>query len=657
MGRVPGHVNRDDLTSAGMTALVQAQRGLRRRPRGVPFASYATTRIRGAILDELRSIDWASRSVRRRARDLDETRNQLATRPRSRPHRRRGRLALGLSADEVAAQRGRHRPRPGPLPPGLLGGLRPRAPAAQQPARPRSRSSSTASASPTWSRPSPSCPSGCASSSSSTSSPSGRWPRSPAELGVSESRVSQMRAEALVLLARRHEPRSSSPSWSPSTGTTRAAAPPAVARPTSPPWPPGTPPASQAAAPRLRHRRALADRAARRQTAAEEIASSRTLSDPAFRPGRSRPARSPRTGSSTSTQHPGRNPSWVFVSTRTSTPSTRTATCRSPQGQMSKSLEKLSSGFRINRAADDAAGLAISEGLRSQVGGLKVAVRNAQDGISVVQTAEGALTEVHSMLQRMSDLSVQATTTARRTPTRRPPLSAEFDQLQTEIDPDRRQHQVQRRRRCSTATRPDLPGRRRQPPTPIDRRPVPTALARRRHLRPRVITDSTTVQTRDHRRSRPSVPTLGAIQNRFEHTINNLNVAIENLSASESRIRDTDMASEMVNFTRSQILSQAGTAMLAQANQAPQSVLSPAPLITDLIEQHEAAACTLRRGVRSPPAGARSISHDASSHRQQGEDHGHRQRQRPRQRSRHRHDHRPAHAARGGAPDPAQDAR
>src|SRR6478736_467820 len=101
-------------------------------------------------------------------------------------------------------------------------------------------------------------------------------------------------------------------------------------------------------------------------------------------------------------------------------------------GQMSKSLEKLSSGFRINRAADDAAGLAISEGLRSQVGGLKVGARNAQDGISVSQTAEGALTEVHSMLQRMNDLSVQYANGTQNTDSQNA-LSAEFDQLSTEI--------------------------------------------------------------------------------------------------------------------------------------------------------------------------------------------------------------------------------
>src|SRR5215211_5746933 len=102
-------------------------------------------------------------------------------------------------------------------------------------------------------------------------------------------------------------------------------------------------------------------------------------------------------------------------------------------GQMSKSLEKLSSGFRINRAADDAAGLAISEGLRSQVGGLKVAVRNAQDGVSVVQTAEGALTEVHTILQRMRDLAVQSSSSGSQDSNARTAAQTEITQLNAEL--------------------------------------------------------------------------------------------------------------------------------------------------------------------------------------------------------------------------------
>ncbi len=239
-------------------------------------------------------------------------------------------------------------------------------------------------------------------------------------------------------------------------------------------------------------------------------------------------------------------------------------------GQMAKSLEKLSSGFRINRAADDAAGLAISEGLRSQIGGLKVAVRNAQDGVSVVQTAEGALTEVHSMLQRMNDLAVQHNNGTQNTQSKAA-LSAEFDQLKTEIgriQDNTKFNGVQLfagaaltfQTGYESTDKIDVTA------TALADFSVGTAMAAV------VITDSNTVQAAVTEVSTQR-GALGALQNRFEHTINNLNVAVENLSASESRIRDTDMASEMVEFTRAQILSQAGTAMLAQANQAPQNVL------------------------------------------------------------------------------------
>jgi flagellin len=235
------------------------------------------------------------------------------------------------------------------------------------------------------------------------------------------------------------------------------------------------------------------------------------------------------------------------------------------QGQMSKSLEKLSSGYRINRAADDAAGLAISEGLRAQVGGLKVAVRNAQDGISVAQTAEGALTEVHSMLQRMNDLAVQYNNGTQNTDSQAA-LQAEFDALTTEID------RIQTNTTfngvalfpSSAATLTFQVGYATSDTIDVAVQAVDVSAAD--------ITDSGTVQTAITAVSTARAD-LGAIQNRFEHTINNLNVAVENLSASESRIRDTDMALEMVNFTRSNILSQAGTAMLAQANQAPAGVL------------------------------------------------------------------------------------
>jgi flagellin len=238
---------------------------------------------------------------------------------------------------------------------------------------------------------------------------------------------------------------------------------------------------------------------------------------------------------------------------------------------MGKSLEKLSSGLRINRAADDAAGLAISEGLRSQIGGLKVGARNAQDGISVAQTAEGALTEVHSMLQRMNDLAVQYDNGTQSTESQTA-LSAEFDQLKTEIT------------RIKTNTK--FNGVELFAAAPLNFQ-VGYDSADKIEIAATATADFTTgitaltlgtSKSEDVQDQITAVSTqraeLGAVQNRFEHTLNNVNVAIENLSTSESRIRDTDMAQEMVSFTRSQILSQAGTAMLAQANQSSQGVLS-----------------------------------------------------------------------------------
>jgi flagellin len=255
--------------------------------------------------------------------------------------------------------------------------------------------------------------------------------------------------------------------------------------------------------------------------------------------------------------------------------------------QMGKSLEKLSSGFRINRAADDAAGLAISEGLRSQVGGLKTAVRNAQDGVSVVQTAEGALTEVHAVLQRMRDLSVQAANDSNNDKAREN-IATEVTSLTDELTrisastnfngtnlldgtagaagDGVMQFQVGADGDANSQIEVDLGS--------ANVGTVATALAGldftdATGAQAAIETIDTQIETVSTARAQ-----LGAYQNRFEHTINNVNVSIENLSASESRIRDTDMAQEMMSFTRSQILSQAGTAMLSQANQSQQGVLS-----------------------------------------------------------------------------------
>jgi flagellin len=259
-------------------------------------------------------------------------------------------------------------------------------------------------------------------------------------------------------------------------------------------------------------------------------------------------------------------------------------------GQMSKSLEKLSSGYRINRAADDAAGLAISEGLRSQIGGLKVAVRNAQDGISVVQTAEGALNESQAILQRMRDLAVQAANGGSQDATAQAAADTEFQQLNKELDriagtttfngngllngSFNGAFQIDSSTATGSVIQVDitssgvLSG---LTITGLDSTGLATGTADLTSTA-NAVTAIGTLDTalKDISTVRAK---LGAYQNRFEHTINNLNVAVENLSASESRIRDVDMASEMVNFTKSQILTQAGTAMLAQANQAPQSVL------------------------------------------------------------------------------------
>jgi flagellin len=248
------------------------------------------------------------------------------------------------------------------------------------------------------------------------------------------------------------------------------------------------------------------------------------------------------------------------------------------QDNMGKSMEKLSSGFRINRAADDAAGLAISEGLRSQIGGLKVAVRNSQDGISVVQTAEGALTETHSILQRMRDLAVQASNDGALSDDDKAKADSEYQALALELDDiatkttfngtnlldgtyTAKSFQVGANSGetlevsigdMSAATLLGSVG---------DITTAATATAALDALDDAIGTVST---------ERAS---LGANQNRLEHKINNLNATVENLSASESRIRDTDMAQEMTNFSRTQILSQAGTAMLAQANQSSQGIL------------------------------------------------------------------------------------
>ncbi|WP_454170833.1 flagellin N-terminal helical domain-containing protein [Microbacterium maritypicum] len=251
------------------------------------------------------------------------------------------------------------------------------------------------------------------------------------------------------------------------------------------------------------------------------------------------------------------------------------------QNDVSKSLEKLSSGLRINRAADDAAGLAISEGLRSQVNGLNVAARNAQDGISVIQTAEGALTEVHSILQRVRDLTAQGANDSNNAKSRdaiQKEINTLGDEL-TRIAGSTNFNGIKLLSGGDTLTFQVGAG------SVAAEDQISVALTDFATLGADIktlaatMTDAATYGTAlagiDTQIQAVSTARAGygALQNRFESTINSLNVSAENLAAAESRIRDTDMASEMVKFTSKNILSQAGTAMLAQANQANQGVL------------------------------------------------------------------------------------
>lgn len=244
---------------------------------------------------------------------------------------------------------------------------------------------------------------------------------------------------------------------------------------------------------------------------------------------------------------------------------------------LTKSMEKLSSGYRINRAADDAAGLAISEKMRAQVSGLNMAIKNAQDGISLIQTAEGALNEIQVMIRRIRDLAVQSANDT-NTDEDRANLQAEVTQLLDEID------------RIATTTQFNgmelLDGSFTDKVFHIGANADQTLTVEIGDMQAVTLgIDGIDISTQAGAESAiPQLDTaldtvssqrsdLGAVQNRLEHTINNLQVAAENLTAAESRIRDVDVALETTNFVKNQILVQAATAMLAQANVKPQSVL------------------------------------------------------------------------------------
>jgi flagellin len=243
-------------------------------------------------------------------------------------------------------------------------------------------------------------------------------------------------------------------------------------------------------------------------------------------------------------------------------------------GRLQQSMARLSSGYRINTAADDAAGLAISEKLRAQIGGLAQANSNAQDGISLVQTAEGSLNEVHAMLQRVRDLAVQYKNGTLSTDDRTA-IQSEVNQLGSEIE---RIGQSSAFNGISllanTGTITFQVGANDGDSIAVSTISLGTAVSS--SVFSLSVTGTTDISQIDDAINQVSAQRadFGAVQNRLEHTINNLSTYQENLTASESQIRDVDMASEMVEFTKDQILQQAGTSMLSQANQLPNSVLS-----------------------------------------------------------------------------------
>jgi flagellin len=271
----------------------------------------------------------------------------------------------------------------------------------------------------------------------------------------------------------------------------------------------------------------------------------------------------------------------------------------SNQSDMSNSMEKLSSGLRINRAGDDAAGLAISEKMRGQIRGLEQSNRNAQDGVSLIQTAEGALNETHSILQRMRELSVQSSNDT-NTETDRGEIQKEFDQLVDEIDRISTDTEFNTQQLLAgDATDANDPasfkfhiGANSGQAMTLEINSMSSeaigssATDTIKSLRTDEVTPAAgklmtqtdsdaaievindAIEQVSSERSK-----LGANQNRLEHTINNLGTSAENLQSAESRIRDVDMAKEMMNMTKNNILSQASQSMLAQANQQPQSVL------------------------------------------------------------------------------------
>ena len=254
------------------------------------------------------------------------------------------------------------------------------------------------------------------------------------------------------------------------------------------------------------------------------------------------------------------------------------------QASQSKSTEKLSSGYKVNRAADDAAGLAISEKMRRQIRGLTQATANAQDGISAVQTAEGALNEVHDMLQRMNELAVKAANGTNQSEDQSY-IQKEVDALVDEIDRVSSTTTFNEKNLLDGSWSTGVALQVGADGTTQNRISVSinsmsssgisvnglksSGVSCQSNAQNSISTIKAAIKAVNEQRSN-----LGAIQNRLEHTINNLDNVVENTTSAESAIRDTDMATEMVKYSNNNILAQAGQAMLAQANQSNQGVLS-----------------------------------------------------------------------------------
>ena len=251
------------------------------------------------------------------------------------------------------------------------------------------------------------------------------------------------------------------------------------------------------------------------------------------------------------------------------------------QSALSKNLEKLSSGYKINRAGDDAAGLAISETMRSQINGLNQAVNNANDAVGLIQTAEGAMTETHSMLQRMKTLTTQAAN-GTYTETARKNIRAEIDALNSEITRIASTTQFNGEKPLNPKAKANLTFFIGASADKTNAMTVAQQSMTADALKVDKIAVNTTTAAFQAMKSIDAAietvssyrATLGAAQNRLEHTVNNLKVTSENITSAESRIRDTDMADEITAYTKNNILLQAAQSMLSQSNAMPQGVLS-----------------------------------------------------------------------------------